>query len=140
MCGPLLFDNRGAIVKKNFEKCFCMQSLPTVNCSLVWPNFCTPYYTYNYIIHLPNTCKQLNCERCKIFIFGRDRYLAFILPSQSPLRSFYVTIKDLILTKISRAFSDRFLCTVIIVSLSSLELLQLLKLTNIKVIMVVELL
>ena len=28
-----------------FEKCFCMQSLPTANCSLVWQNFCTPYYT-----------------------------------------------------------------------------------------------
>ena len=27
-----------------FEKCFYMQSLPTANCSLVWPNFCTPYH------------------------------------------------------------------------------------------------
>ena len=29
-----------------FEKCFYMQSLPTANFSLVWPNFCTPYYTW----------------------------------------------------------------------------------------------
>ena len=25
-----------------FAKCFYMQSLPTANCSLIWPNFCTP--------------------------------------------------------------------------------------------------
>ena len=25
-----------------FEKCFYMQSLPTANFTLVWPNFCTP--------------------------------------------------------------------------------------------------
>ena len=28
-----------------FEKCFYMLSLPTANCRLVWPNFCTPYPT-----------------------------------------------------------------------------------------------
>ena len=28
-----------------FEKCLYMQSLPTANFSLVWPNFCTPYWT-----------------------------------------------------------------------------------------------
>ena len=27
-----------------FEKCFYMQSLPTTNFSLVWRNFCTPYW------------------------------------------------------------------------------------------------
>ena len=31
-----------------FEKCFYMQSLPTANFSLVWPNFCTPYYVVSF--------------------------------------------------------------------------------------------
>ena len=42
-----------------FQKCFYMQSLPTANFSLVWPNFRTPYCTIlcNSLLH--DICKSL---------------------------------------------------------------------------------
>ena len=32
-----------------FEKCFNMKSLHKANFSLVWPNFCTPYWTSHFL-------------------------------------------------------------------------------------------
>ena len=37
-----------------FEKCFYMQFLPTANFSLVWPNFCTPYWQFFEFLLKPN--------------------------------------------------------------------------------------
>ena len=42
-----------------FENCFYMQSLPTANFSLVWPNFCTPYYTCLTSYPMPSPIGEL---------------------------------------------------------------------------------
>ena len=52
-----------------FEKCFYIQSLPTANFSLVWPNFCTPYsivlickiYSKYHWINFPDKLSSLLC-------------------------------------------------------------------------------
>ena len=69
-----------------FDNCFDMQSLPTANCSLVWPNFCTPYWAYTVfllvsLIMWPPRTNQSTVLLCRKNCFLALSYMAVLVTS-----------------------------------------------------------